>query len=229
MNSLTSLPLSPIKQMTLMSAVVFLASIPMRVLFPTPLPANIPTLCPLPIVNNPSIAFIPEAKGVLIIFLCRGSGGSLYMGYNVLVPIVPFPSMGCPNPSRTRPNKPLPTGTCMLFPVATTWLPGPIPSKDPKGIKLTIFPLKPTTSAKTGQLSFILIISQSSFKFTAGPIDSMVSPMTWDTLPLYLTKSFVSIIFLYFDKSSLVKSTTHSSAQIQRLFLIVQAVDLCWN
>ena len=41
-NSRTSLPRSPISAMTLISALVFLANIPISVLFPTPEPAKIP-------------------------------------------------------------------------------------------------------------------------------------------------------------------------------------------
>ena len=43
-NSLTSRPRSPISAITFISALVFLANIPISVLFPTPLPANIPIL-----------------------------------------------------------------------------------------------------------------------------------------------------------------------------------------
>ena len=60
-NSTTSLPRSPTKAMTLISAFTFFAIIPSSVLFPTPLPANIPILCPFPIVNVPSIAFTPNS------------------------------------------------------------------------------------------------------------------------------------------------------------------------
>ena len=60
--SLTSRPRSPIRAMTFISASVFLAIIPIRVLFPTPLPARIPRRCPLPTVIKPSIAFIPTGS-----------------------------------------------------------------------------------------------------------------------------------------------------------------------
>ena len=78
--SSTSLPLSPIKAITLISASAYLAIIPRVVLFPTPLPAKIPTLCPSPQVRNPSIALIPVGIICLIRLLFKGSGGSLSNG-----------------------------------------------------------------------------------------------------------------------------------------------------
>ena len=71
-NSLTSLPRSPIKAITLISAVVFFAIIARVVDFPTPEPAKIPTLCPFPIVFKPSIAFKPKDKTSSIGFLSIG-------------------------------------------------------------------------------------------------------------------------------------------------------------
>ena len=76
MNSRTSLPRSPIKAMTLISALVFLANIPMRVDLPTPEPAKIPMRCPLPTVIIPSTAFTPSGSTSLMIFLLKGSGGA---------------------------------------------------------------------------------------------------------------------------------------------------------
>ncbi len=58
-----------------MSAELFLETIPIRVLFPTPLPANIPILWPLPQVSNPSTALIPKDKGSDITLRSNGLGG----------------------------------------------------------------------------------------------------------------------------------------------------------
>ena len=69
MNSRTSLPRSPIRAMTFMSAFVFLANMPMRVDLPTPEPANIPIRCPFPTVISPSTAFTPKGSIVSIISL----------------------------------------------------------------------------------------------------------------------------------------------------------------
>ena len=80
MNSLTSLPRSPISAITFISAKVFLAIIPSKVDLPTPEPANIPILCPLPQVKNPSIAFTPSGSGSVIFVLESGFGGWLFTG-----------------------------------------------------------------------------------------------------------------------------------------------------
>ena len=71
-NSLTSLPRSPINAITFKSAEVFFAIIPRVVLLPTPEPAKIPILCPLPTVVKASTAFIPNDKGSVILFLFKG-------------------------------------------------------------------------------------------------------------------------------------------------------------
>ena len=70
-----SLPRSPISAITLMSAFVFLANMPSRVLFPTPEPANTPIRCPFPTVISPSTAFTPSGSTSLIIRRSIGSGG----------------------------------------------------------------------------------------------------------------------------------------------------------
>ena len=62
-NSLTSLPLSPMSAITLTSAFAYLAIIPINVLFPNPGPAKIPILCPLANVRRPLIALMPTSKG----------------------------------------------------------------------------------------------------------------------------------------------------------------------
>ncbi len=59
-NSRTSRPRSPTRAMTLISAVTFLAIMPMRVDLPTPDPANMPIRWPLPMVIMPSMAFTPN-------------------------------------------------------------------------------------------------------------------------------------------------------------------------
>ena len=79
-NSRTSLPRSPIKAMTLISAIVLRANIPIKVDFPTPEPAKIPIRCPFPIVIRPSTAFTPRGKIVSIICLFNGSGAGASIG-----------------------------------------------------------------------------------------------------------------------------------------------------
>ena len=75
--SKTSLPLSPTKHITLISAFAERAIIPIVVLLPTPEPANSPIRCPFPTVLHPSMAFIPVGIISLILLLCIGLGGVL--------------------------------------------------------------------------------------------------------------------------------------------------------
>ena len=62
MNSRTSRPRSPISAITLISALVFRANIPINVLFPTPEPAKTPIRCPFPTVISPSTALTPSGS-----------------------------------------------------------------------------------------------------------------------------------------------------------------------
>jgi len=65
-NSSTSLPRSPTRAMTLISAFTFFAIMPIRVLLPTPEPANIPILWPFPMVFSPSMALTPNSRRSLM-------------------------------------------------------------------------------------------------------------------------------------------------------------------
>ncbi len=68
----TSRPRSPINAITITSALLYLAIIPSKVLFPTPLPEKIPMRCPFPIGVNTSIALTPVIKGSVIGSLDKG-------------------------------------------------------------------------------------------------------------------------------------------------------------
>ena len=63
-----------------MSAEVFRATIPSRVDFPTPEPANIPIRCPRPRGITASMARIPVSIRLEIGSLSMGEGGAAYMG-----------------------------------------------------------------------------------------------------------------------------------------------------
>ena len=67
-----SLPRSPTRTITLISAFTFFVIIPSSVLFPTPLPAKIPIRCPFPTVFRPSIAFTPNSSVSVIGGLSSG-------------------------------------------------------------------------------------------------------------------------------------------------------------
>ncbi len=131
MNSLTSRPLSPISAITLTSARVLRAIMPRSVLLPTPLPEKIPNLCPRPQVSKPSMALIPNTRGVCIRCRFRGCGGILLRVVHSWASTCPFPSSGFPKPSSILPIKPKPTDTINFLFVSSTLLPGPIPSRSP--------------------------------------------------------------------------------------------------
>ena len=61
--------------MTVTSALVPRAIIPIKTDFPTPEPENIPIRCPLPQVQSVSIAFIPVNNGSVIRLRSRLCGG----------------------------------------------------------------------------------------------------------------------------------------------------------
>lgn len=128
MNSRTSLPRSPISAMTLISALVFLANIPINVDFPTPEPAKIPILCPLPTVIIPSTAFTPRGNTWSIIALDIGSGGAASTGY--ATPVIVSPSMGIPSPFTVLPKSFSLTVTVRGSPVFSTTQPRPMPSTE---------------------------------------------------------------------------------------------------
>ncbi|MNP15191.1 hypothetical protein D3C76_1075370 [compost metagenome] len=126
MKSNTSRPRSPMSAITLTSAEVLRAIIPMRVLFPTPDPAKIPTLCPLPILSNPSIALTPILIGSSTLGRFKGLEGNRNVELYAILVGINDPSNGCPNPSRTFPSNSDPTCTLSGFPVPTTSQPGPM-------------------------------------------------------------------------------------------------------
>ena len=181
-NSRTSLPRSPISATTLTFASLELAISPSRTLFPTPLPEKIPTRCPLPKVNTPSIDLIPKAKGLVIFSRLKG-GGLLASNAFLSAPVNgPLLSIGSPNPFTTLPK------TLSLRVIwrgvvrAVTVSPGDIPSICSKGNRIRWSFWKPTTSANTRRPSRIWI-PQSSPKPIAGPVDSTVRPETRTTKP----------------------------------------------
>ena len=185
-NSLTSRPRSPISAMTLISACVFRANIPKRVLFPTPEPAKIPIRCPFPTVIRPSTAFTPSGRTSSIIFLLIGSGGWASTGYS-FPDVSSSASVGLPMPSSRWPRSESPTKTDNGCPVFSTIHPTPIPSTFSKGIRSRRLSRKPTTSAITDvPFSLSRIIRHRSFSFASGPTDSIVSPTIFTTLPRQL-------------------------------------------
>ena len=157
------------------------AIIPSVVLFPTPDPAKIPTLCPSPIVSNPSIALTPVGRIVSILFLFKGSGGIASNGYGTPFSLL-SPSKGFPSPSNICPNKCSPQLTERGCPSGSTLQPGAIPTNSPNGINITVSSLNPTTSHL--MISFLMLyIIHTSPTAALMPSASIVSPTTLDTVP----------------------------------------------
>nr|CAA39531.1 unnamed protein product [Bacillus subtilis subsp. subtilis str. 168] len=122
-NSRTSRPRSPTSAMTFKSASVCLAIIPIKVLFPTPLPAKIPIRWPLPTVSKLSIDLTPTPIFSRIGGRFIGLGGdcSVDTGETFRQKLS---SSGSPKASMTCPISPVPTLTRSDSPVASTMLPG---------------------------------------------------------------------------------------------------------
>jgi len=153
------------------------------VLFPTPLPAKIPILCPFPTVIKPSTAFTPSGRTSAIISLVSGSGGVASTEYRGQFSDNSSSVIGSPTPFNVQPRSSSPTATCKGAPVFSTQLPSPTPSTSSYGIKRTLSSRKPTTSAFTGSVRLFKRIKHKSFNFALGPMDSIVRPTTLATFP----------------------------------------------
>ena len=127
MNSRTSRPRSPIRAITFSSALVLRANIPIKVDLPTPEPAKIPILCPLPTVIRPSTAFTPNGSTSLMIVRFIGSGLLASSGYQVS-PVGVNSLIGRPRPSKICPKRKSPTCTERGRSIFSTMQPAPIPS-----------------------------------------------------------------------------------------------------
>ena len=103
-NSRNSLPRSPTSPMTLTSALVLRAIMPMSVDFPTPDPAMMPTRWPLPRVRRPFIARTPTSMGSQMRGRSMGSGAGAKTGLKRVGKSGSPPSRGVPKASMTRPR-----------------------------------------------------------------------------------------------------------------------------
>jgi hypothetical protein len=117
--------------MTLTSALVPRAIMPMSVDFPTPEPAMMPTRWPLPRVKRPFMARTPTSRGSEMRGLSRGLGGSAKMGRNFRGKMGPISSMGLPKASTVRPRKRRPTGISGGVEVFLMSVPGLMPRMSP--------------------------------------------------------------------------------------------------
>src|SRR4051812_23427766 len=184
MNSRTSRPRSPTRQMTFTSADVERAIMPMSDDLPTPEPAKMPRRWPWPHGTSESRARTPSEMRSWMRGRVSGSGGDALAGRRgVVSAISPRPSIGRPRPSRTRPSRSMPTGTSRWRPIAVTGLPGPMPAISPSGMSSVRRARKPTTSAGTGGRPRPVPISQTSPTSTSRPEASTMSPIRSETRP----------------------------------------------
>ena len=133
--------------------------------------------------RNPLIARTPRSSGVRRRARCNGFGAAAYSGYRSMAVSGPLPSIGLPQPSRTRPSRPGPTARLATWPDMVIRLPGPIPCKSPRGMRRTRSPRNPTTSAAIGSPAPSLVIRHSSPTVVIGPYPSTTIPTACATLP----------------------------------------------
>src|SRR3954451_3761969 len=182
MNSRTSRPRSPTRQMTLTSASVDRAIIPKSEDLPTPEPAKMPRRWPRPQGTSASSARTPSETWSSMRWRASGSGGEACTARRPRVSRSP-PSSGLPRPSRTRPSSAEPTGTETGRPVAVTSWPGASPCRAPSGMSRVRPARKPTTSAGTVPRPRPARTSQTSPISASSPVASTIRPMRSLTRP----------------------------------------------
>ncbi len=183
MNSRTSRPRSPTRQMTLTWAEVERAIIPRREDLPTPEPAKMPRRCPRPQGTSASKARTPSETRSVIRGRVSGSGGAAWVGRGCAASTGPRPSMGSPSASMERPSSASETPTRNGCPVAVTVEPGPRPEGSASGMSSVRPERKPTTSAATGGRPRPESIWQTSPTSASRPVASMMRPMRSQTRP----------------------------------------------
>src|SRR3954447_22216345 len=182
MNSRTSRPRSPTRQMTLTSALVDRAIMPSNEDLPTPEPAKMPRRWPRPHGTSASSARTPSDTCSVMRVRCIGSGGEASIGRSSRA-LRSAPSSGRPNASTTRPSSSTPTGTETGRPVAVTAWPGARPCRAPSGMSSVRPARKPTTSAGTASRERPASTRHTSPTSASRPVTSTIRPMRSLTRP----------------------------------------------
>src|SRR3954469_6337774 len=182
MNSRTSRPRSPTRQMTLTSALVDRAIMPSSEDLPTPEPAKMPRRWPRPHGTSASSARTPSDTCSVMRVRCIGSGGEASIARSSRA-LRPAPSSGRPNASTTRPSSSTPTGTETGRPVAVTACPGARPCRSPSGMSSVRPARKPTTSAGTGSRERPASTRTTSPTSASRPLASTMRPIRSLTRP----------------------------------------------
>src|SRR4051812_31868842 len=188
MNSRTSRPRSPTRQMTLTSADVERAIMPSSDDLPTPEPAKMPSRWPRPQGTSASSARTPSVTRSVMRGRSSGEGGAPTIARSRTPSSSGPPSIGVPSPSRTRPSSASPTWTETRRPVAVTTSPGPMPCISPSGMSSVRPERKPTTSAGIVVQpplwpSRPVRTSQTSPTSASRPVASTISPIRSLTRP----------------------------------------------
>ena len=145
MNSGTSRPRSPISATTFTGASHPFTIMPISVDLPTPLPAKMPTFCPLPAVSSPSMLFMPTLKGSSMSPRFITSIGAFIICSNSSRWSGPLPSIGFIKGSTTRPRRFSPTGISRLRRLSSTLSPTFMPSMKPNGDIVNVSPPRDVT------------------------------------------------------------------------------------
>src|SRR6185437_6864581 len=193
MNSSSSRPRSPTRQITFTAAVVARAIEPSRVDLPTPEPAKMPSRWPRPQGTSVSSARTPSSRRSLMRGRSIGDGGEPATTRGRQPVISPPPSIGRPSPSSTRPSRASPTGTRNGPPVGATTVPGAIPRMSPSGMSRARPLRKPTTSAGTAARLRPPAMVTSSPTSARRPVASMTRPIRFVTRPRWLCRSASAI------------------------------------
>src|SRR4051812_20956880 len=188
MNSLTSRPRSPTRQMTLTSAFVERAIMPSSDDLPTPEPAKMPRRWPRPQGTSVSSARTPSETCSVMRVRCMGSGGEASIARRSRASSE-APSTGRPSASTTRPSSSTPTGTETGRPVAVTRWPGASPARSPSGISRVRPARKPTTSAGTGSRERPASTRTTSPTSASSPLASTMRPIRSLTRPRWPCRS----------------------------------------
>ena len=100
----------------------------MMTVLPTPAPPKTPTLPPLRKGAMRSMTLMPVSKTSTSVVWSSKAGGRRWIGRLFLALTGPFPSIGWPRTSNTRPRVDSPTGTVIGAPVSMTSVPRARPS-----------------------------------------------------------------------------------------------------
>src|SRR5689334_12051453 len=193
MNSSSSRPRSPTRQITFTEAVVARAMEPSRVDLPTPEPAKMPRRWPRPQGTSASRARTPSSSRSLMRGRSIGDGGEPATTRGRQPVISAPPSIGRPSPSSTRPSRASPTATRNGPPVGATTVPGAMPRMSPSGMSRARPLRKPTTSAGTAARLRPPAMVTSSPTSARRPVASMTRPIRFVTRPRWLCRSASAI------------------------------------